>query len=598
MSKHVWWAVAVILLALVTVGVRTYHVGEWLHYELDQARDFRIISAAIQYGPGELPLQGPKAAGNVLIRDADTGELTDKTTLRLGPLFYYIEYASALIFGATPLGAVMLIIILSILTVPVFYVFLRRLFSPVLAWGGSALMAVSLFFVTYSRFGWNPNLLPVFLLVFALALLYSVDTTRSPRVRGWSLVVAAIAMAAAGQMHFLAFTTAPVIGVMFLLLTHRRVFSRQYGIAWRYIAGAILAFVLLQTPLIINDIKTGGENTKAFVAALTQKSSKEQHSLLEKTIRNTGNHIKYAWLILTGDQRAEVPQYRRGDIICDYSCRKGIVRGGISALLLAAGAVIMIREYRRCRDKRRRDAIRLVALWGGVVFLAYIPLSYSMAPRFFLVHGPVAIVLFLFIIQAIAARSRSVGYGILALALASNAVFVWNDFSQRAAAARGEDVRIQTDYVLKEKTRMPLVMMERIIEHIRRRHEQTGYPVWLHGQAEFKRAFWERLDSAGIARFSASKHLETAPRDGLYFIIVRTQSDQEAYLSSIMQNATVADRVSFGTLTLYELRPLPHVITSDPPSLYVQRRDPQFSSNAQVRYLWRQVFDDETKRSD
>ncbi len=581
------FAVAFLVVAVMTIFLRTWHVGEWLHYELDQARDYRIIHAAIVHGPGELPLQGPKAAGNVTIIDAATGERTDKTTLRLGPFFYYLEYVSARLFGDTPLGSIVLIIALSIVTVGVFYVFAHWLFSRWLALGVAGIVASSLFFVTYSRFGWNPNLLPLFMVTFVVMLIVAAHGTTQRR-RGWALVAAAGALAAVGQLHFLAFTTAPVIGAAFILWTWRRFIGRN-GIAPRYWALAFALFLLMQVPLVINDIKTGGENAKAFAAALTQKSSKSARTLPEKVVRNVRNHAKYAWLIATGDQRADLPTVRGRDVRCDGGCRAGLVRGGMAATFLAAALIIWVDAYRRARG-RTRSVLRIVILWSGVTFAAYTPLAYDMAPRFFLVHGLTVPIFLGLVVQRIARRSAGVATAVIVAAIGSNLWFVAEDFAQRAAAARGEDVRIPTDYVLKEKTRMPFILMEQIVTHIAQRAAAEELPVWVHGQAEFKRAFWERLDARGVPRFGAPTHLDTAYRDGLYFIIVRTQADHDAFLRKTLRNATIREKKSFGTLTLYELVPRDEVLRDDVPQVYVPRRDPRFSPNAQVRYLWRQVL--------
>ncbi|PID51635.1 MAG: hypothetical protein CR954_00785, partial [Candidatus Moraniibacteriota bacterium] len=119
-----------------------------MHYQLDQARDFRVVHAAMEYGPGELPLQGPRAAGSFL---------------RLGPLLYYVEYGSALIFGDTPAGSVMVIALLNICAIGIFYLFARRFFDTIVSCGLTGLWATSLFLIVYSRFGWNPTLLPFFM---------------------------------------------------------------------------------------------------------------------------------------------------------------------------------------------------------------------------------------------------------------------------------------------------------------------------------------------------------------------------------------------------------------------------------------------------
>ncbi len=591
--RNRWQIFLGIVIIVLAIFLRTFHVGDWLHYELDQARDFRIIKAAIEYGPGELPLQGPKAAGNVVIADA-TGALTDKTTLRLGPLFYYIEYVSALLFGAMPLGTIVLIIILSIATVPLVYVFLRRSFHVSLALGLSALVAGGLFFVTYSRFGWNPNLIPFFMTLFAYSLLRVTDL-RDAR-RGWWLVIAAGALAFVGQMHFLAFIAAPVIGVAYLLWSWRAV-SGKHRLPWRFWFVAVALFALLQVPLALNDWRTGGENTKAFVAALTQKSEKDTHTLPEKIVRNAANHVKYYWIVITGDQRAEVPTLSDWDIRCDHSCRVGLWRGALTVLLIVAGKIAWFICYRRERNPRRRDFLRMSILWVSVVFALYIPLAYAMAPRFFLLQGIMFVVFFGFAVQLLlTSRQRSVAivaWAVLVCAIIANLFFVRQDFAQRARAAVDASLRIPTDYILKEKTRMAFTQMQMIVAHIVHRSTETGFPVWLHAQSEFKRAFWERIDTAGLRRFGAPTDLARAYRNGLYFLIIRTQSDGSSYVKKMKKNADVVDVKVFGTLTLYEFVPHKDVLVADNPTLFVKRRDPRFSSNAQKRYLWRQVFDRE-----
>ena len=593
MMRNKWQVIFGTSVIVLAVFLRTCHVGDWLHYELDQARDFRIVAAAIEYGPGELPLQGPKAAGNVVIADA-TGALTDKTTLRLGPLFYYIEYVSVLLFGATPLGSVVLIVILSIATVPLVYVFLRRFFYAPLALGLSALVASSLFFVTYSRFGWNPNLIPFFMTFFAYSLLRVTDLRDAHR--GWWLIVAAGALAFVGQMHFLAFIAAPVIGVAYLLWSWRAI-SGKHRLPWRFWFVAVALFALLQVPLALNDWRTGGENTKAFVAALTQKSEKDTHTLPEKIVRNAANHVKYYWIVITGDQRAEIPTLSDWDIRCDHSCRVGLWRGAVVILLIAGGKVAWFMAYRRERSLRRRDFLRMSALWISVVFALYIPLAYNMAPRFFLLQGVMFVVLFgLFVQMLLRLRYRGVtvlAWTLIGTAVVANLFFVWQDFAQRARAATDASLRIPTDYILKEKTRMPFTQMQMIMAHIARRSTETGFPVWLHAQPEFKRAFWERIDAAGIGRFGAPTDLSRAYRNGLYFLIIRTQSKSTSYVEKIKDHADIVDIEVFGTLTLYEFTPHDDVIVADNPSLFVKRRDPRFSSSVQKRYLWRQVFDRE-----
>ncbi|MEK7181743.1 MAG: glycosyltransferase family 39 protein, partial [Patescibacteria group bacterium] len=139
-----------ILIVAFGFSLRAYHFSDWLHFELDQARDARVIDAALSGGPGELTLLGPKAGG---------------TFLRLAPGFYYLQYVSGIIFGGTPSGIAMVVLILSVLSIPLFYFLSRRFFSEWISLGLTLLFAASPFMVMYGRFAWNPNLIPFFTLL-------------------------------------------------------------------------------------------------------------------------------------------------------------------------------------------------------------------------------------------------------------------------------------------------------------------------------------------------------------------------------------------------------------------------------------------------
>ena len=142
------------LVAIIGFGffLRSYHFSDWLHFELDQARDARIVDDGLRGDFFDLPLLGPKAGG---------------TTLRLPPAFYYLEYWSAFVFGGTPAGIAVLGMLLSTASIGVFFLLLRRYFSLFLASSLTLLFAVSEFFVMYGRFAWNPNLIPFFLFLNA-----------------------------------------------------------------------------------------------------------------------------------------------------------------------------------------------------------------------------------------------------------------------------------------------------------------------------------------------------------------------------------------------------------------------------------------------
>ena len=164
--------IALSLIILLGTFLRLYHFSDWLHFELDQSRDAKVIDLALEEGIGNLPLLGPKAAGSFL---------------RLGPAFYYFQYLSALVFGWTPSGMALIMVFFGIGTIPLFYFLIKRYFANRLSLALTLLFSVSLFLVMYSRFSWNPNALPFFVLLTFLSMLRSVDPEEKKKGR-WLVV--------------------------------------------------------------------------------------------------------------------------------------------------------------------------------------------------------------------------------------------------------------------------------------------------------------------------------------------------------------------------------------------------------------------------
>ncbi len=579
------------LVIIVAIGgfFRAFEYADWMHYELDQARDFKVISAAIEKGPGELPLQGPKAAGNVYIDSDGDGEAEDKTTLRLGPLFYYLEYASALVFGDTPAGSVMLVLLLSIATIPLFYFFLREFFPQKLSLLLTLVLACSLYFIIYSRFGWNPNLIPFFTLLCAYALL---RVSREDALAGRWLVMCGISYAFLSNMHFLALVVFPIIGGLYLLIIRPRV-------ALKYWIGAVAVVVFLNIPLVINDIKTGGENYKAFVASLRGESG-DDVPLSVRFKKNVFAHAEMSWVVLTGDQDIRVPRVsKQGDISCDDRCMNTSLKTLSALLFMLAGLGSWLWLYRHESDAQKRRFLLLAGLWLGVTFCVYLPLAFDLAPRFFLVQGALFVVFLGFISQVFQRRGGRRGmmfvWVLIGLAMVMNIVAIKGYFDgMRSSFSDSQYVIGHSDLILGEKTRVPKQLMENVVDAIMEQYALNGEPIHLEAQAEYKRAFWERVAVREDYTYEGVGDLRTLYRKGNYFVVVRTQSDFDNYFEKFAPDFDIVATKNFGTLTLYTLaikESVKDLQEIDEIATFDTRTSPQFSSSAQVRYLWRQVFE-------
>ena len=175
---------------LVATAARLWHLDSYLHFANDEARDARVVMAMLE----ELDpvLVGPSASiGN----------------FSLGPLFYYLEAPFFFVLDGDPLAGGLFAALVGIATVALLFRVGRRLFGRVGGSVAATLLATGFIAVLHSRWGWNPNLLPFFVLTFlyGIWLLMVRTTVRETGRVGTGLELAVFGLAAATQLHATAF---------------------------------------------------------------------------------------------------------------------------------------------------------------------------------------------------------------------------------------------------------------------------------------------------------------------------------------------------------------------------------------------------------
>lgn len=573
-KKHLKKKHVLIILAILVLGIflRVYNFSDWLHFELDQARDAKVAVKAVEEGIGNLPLQGPRAAGSFL---------------RLGPAFYYIEYLGAKFFGTTPAGVASGVLILSILTLPLFYFFVRRYFNSRISAGLLAIFSVSIFMVMYSRFAWNPNPIPFFMLLAAYSLLKVVD--EGEKKRDWWMLVFAMAAGIGTQLHFLVFMILPTLAAIFLLLKR----PRLKILTW---VASLLIVLFSYSPIIINDFKTGGENAQEFFAAVTKKSDKNDHSLVEKAIRNYTEHSLGHFLIVSGQEQAEFLKIETRtklssplDLKCDFGCRKNIPLGIVAVLFFTAGIFLLFRKSLSHKKGSKRDFLMICALWLVVALGIMTPLSYDIAPRFFLVTAPLA---FVFLGLALEFSDsffhrRWISTALVVVLVGANLIAVQKRFAEMRSAPK-ESFEIRTDRILKEPARVTLEQQEKIVDYMEDFHIQNGYPIYFHSEPYYRRALVYLAGRRGVVQEVIST--STVYENGNHFLIYRTLANTKDRLAKYLENYDVAEEKQFGTLTVFRLAPIPSAVTAENQIFKVEKPDCDSSPNVQKRYTWNEIF--------
>ena len=570
-NKYLW-----IFLAVFALGIflRAYNFTPWLHFELDQSRDASLISEAVEKGAGELPLLGPRAAGSFL---------------RLGPAFYYIEYIFAKIFGDTPQGSALAVLFFSILSIPLFYVFIARYFNKKLSLGLTLLFSVSLFMVTYSRFAWNPNLIPFFALAVSYFLLKAVD--KKEKRKNWYLLVSAIFLGILIQFHFLALIITPLAIAIFLII-------KRPKIKFKFWLASILAIIILNVPMIVNEIKTGGDNAKQFMEVVAKKSTKEKHALVEKAFENYLEHSLNYWTIISGSQRGELFRVEsvngsniKLDIKCGRSCRDNLLQGMLALLVFTAGLLSLAIKLAKERNIARKDFLTFNAIYFAVAFIIFTPLAFKLSPRFFLVTAAIPFALLGLLLERfsyLAKDKNKTAIIIIAILAVLNLFFTYK-FFEELRLAPSKNIEIGRDKILKQKTRITLEQQKQIVDYLESFYQKNNCPVFYKGQNEFHRAFAYLLDKRRIPRDGISK--SKICRQGNYFLIIRAQSDIQYYRGKYENYFNFISKKEFGTLTVFKLTPKENSITKEAINPSELKRDEAENNKREKsrRYRWKEI---------
>jgi len=344
--KKNWKYFLFVFLIGIAFLARVYKFDDWLFVKSDQIRDAVMGSEAFANGPSYLPLLGPRAGG---------------TMLRLGPIFYYFQYASSVIFNRTdaPVFAYPNLLF-SLLVIPLFYLFLKKYFSRNWSMVLTVVFSFSFLAIEYSRFAWNPNSIPFFNLLFFYSLLQFFDQNEKKKTL-WA-VMAGLSLAISTQLHFSSFVVLPVVLTLFLILNFKNIPKAGSLKSLFSFLGTILVFYI---PFILSDIVMKGDNMKEFFEAVGSKPS--DHSIFEKMLRDGYYFGKYYFRIMTG-------YFGKNS---DWFYAVWII---ISAAL-ARSFWLLKKET----DKNKSNFLILVNLWFLGYFLVYIPLAYTIdKPRFFL----------------------------------------------------------------------------------------------------------------------------------------------------------------------------------------------------------------------
>ncbi len=561
----------ILLFCIILLGVflRLYNHAEWLHFELDQARDVFVVHDMINLG--KVPILGPYARGS---------------DLYLGPIFYYFQAIPAILFGAVPSVIVWPDLLFSILFIPLFYLFARLYFSRQVSVMLAALAATSLFLLTYGRFAWNPNALPFWVTLAMYGLLratqavpLSSDTQvtltwdNKVFVRSWFLVMVG-ASAVAMQLHFVAFLTLPLIIVLYMIFVRMR-------ILWKTIILSIGLFCLLYLPVIVSEVQTGGANNKAFFVTIMDKGDKDdEHNIAEKIFRGVQETATHNWVLLSSNQSGgdniRTKRTVDGYFLCDSECQERLSIHIVAIGLFAIMSIIFLHQFIYQWKSRKENANQynlyqrqlLIILWFGCASVFLILMAYQISPRFYLLLVPVFLIMFGTVLQLLQRQFGRIGVGIGIVIVSCLAIFnlisTWQYFTilnnvqcnteTHCNASLREGWR---DLIMNRSDYITLGQLRGVADYITEQSDESQFLIV--GDNRYARAlyFLTNIEN-GISNarcYIKRSSFETGQVNGKnYYVLVRTKSKTHIN-DKMLENHNIVDKKSFGTLMLYKMSP-------------------------------------------
>lgn len=232
------------LIIIVAFGafLRFYHLEQFANFLADQGRDAIIIKRIATF-EHFTAIGAPTSIGHIF----------------LGPFYYYFIAPWFWLFNFQPVGLVFGVAFFSTVYLCANYFIVKELIGKKVALVSTLLLAFSTTLIEFSRFSWNPNLLPFFAFLTYYFLYKGLKEKKL-----FLFLVFGFFLSFSIQLHYLAlFLIFPSIVYFLIDFFKDKKNYRFFIIAALF---SLFTFILGSSPLIIFDLKHQFLNTKSFIA--------------------------------------------------------------------------------------------------------------------------------------------------------------------------------------------------------------------------------------------------------------------------------------------------------------------------------------------
>ena len=243
------------ILTLFAAFLRLYNLEKFATFLADQGRDAIVIKRIATFE--HFTAIGPSTSIGYVF---------------LGPFYYYFIAPWLWIFQFQPVGLAFGVAFFSICFIPINYLVIRKIFDKKTAFISSLLITFSSTMIDFSRFSWNPNLLPLFALITYILLILGFEKRRYIY---FALFGAILSFSV--QLHYLAFILIPPSGLLFIAHFLKSKKDTKKIIIGMFIS--LLMFILCLSPLIIFDLKHNFLNLKSFISLISSPGQISSYNL-------------------------------------------------------------------------------------------------------------------------------------------------------------------------------------------------------------------------------------------------------------------------------------------------------------------------------
>jgi len=581
-NKYFW-----ILLAITLFGFffRAYKHGDLLFFEVDQARDWRIVEIAQQYGIGELPLLGPGM---------------NASSFRIGPIYHYIQYATALFLGNTPNSIAYPDLLFSVLTIPLFYFFLKEFFSKSVSAMLSLFLSCSLFAIEYGRFAMNSNSIPFFSLLIFYSLLRISRENEQPKRWPW-IIVLSIALGIIVQLHALTLVGMPLIIVIYLLATRTK-------IRWKEWLVGIFIVLMLISPMIINEKMTNYQGIKSlFSGASGRQDTQKEFSLTKRIVKGAQELSRNYVIIITSSElvnsldqtlRKEGVWKMIGRNLKGTENKINLLYSFLAIIFFLFPFAYLAKFYFILKDdQKKRNFIALIFIWQVIFLFMLAEFVFVQHSRYYLIVMLIPFVL-LGVYFKILSRNAN-GYGKILLLAMIVLIFLnliqvskWFKMVENYSAPNQKNEE-HKEFILDSYYNVTWKQMNSIENYLEKSYRDSGKEIFLMSPDQFysRSIRYPLIYEKNIPIRIFTDNIRD--KDKLYFSV----EPMNVKSFDIQDDFEIKDSVNFGTLTLLSVKikegilnkPVEPDNSNDPNDPDFKKDEPENTALEQ-KFTWNQFF--------